>query len=413
MRLVKVIIFLIFGLFYQINLGQERDDIFLNLDFSIGKTSPPNFNFPELNSQKSLMIGFGKTNFNPDLVWAKLLNYPETGITFSYTNFGNNLVLGQAISFTPYLDLKIFNKRTQKINLKTELGFSYFNKTFDEIDNPINKAISSNFTWAFRMSLYYKILEKENYNLKLGMGYFHNSNGHLRLPNNGLNVFTVNLSSQIGLKKNEIIYSNVDSINNKNSVNRQKYYSFRFGIGQKVFSQSDISKKEVYVLAASKGIIVNKTFKFGYGFCYRFYKDYYDFVKNDSYLLTKNNSELLASNFALFANSEILLSHFGIELEFGVNLYKPIYKYDYEINNGKIKNGIYEKPELDWYYDIKKTISSRLGLKYYFLNNNKSPIQNLFLGGFINANFGQADFSELTFGYVYCLESKTKKDNHF
>lgn len=413
MRLVKVIIFLIFGLFYKINLGQEPDGIILNLDFSIGKTSPPNFNFPEINSQKSLMIGLGQTHFDKNLDWAKQLNYPETGITFSFTDFGNSLVLGQAISFTPYLDLKIFNKRTQKINLKTELGFSYFNKTFDAIENPINKAISSNFSWAFRMSLYYKILEKENYNLKLGMGYFHNSNGHLCLPNNGLNVFTVNLASQIGLKKNEIIFSKVDSINNKNSVNRQKYYSFRFGIGQKVFSQTDISKKEVYVLAASKGIIIQKTFKFGYGFCYRFYKDYYDFVKNDSYLSTKNNTKLLASNFALFANSEILLSHFGIELEFGVNLYKPIYKYDYEINNGKIKNGVYEKPELDWYYDIKKTISSRLGLKYYLLNTNKSHDNNFFIGGFINANFGQADFSELTLGYVYCLNSKTKKDNHF
>ncbi len=404
MRLFKVIIFLILSLFYQINFAQNSDNIFLNLDFSIGKTSPPNFNFPKINSQKSLMIGFGQTHFDKNLEWAKQLNYPETGITFSCTDFGNSLVLGQAISVTPFLDIKLFNQSTQKINLKTELGFSYFNKTFDVIDNPINKAISSNFTWAFRMSLYYKILEKENYNLKLGLGYFHNSNGHLRLPNNGLNVFTVNLASQIGLKKNEIIFSKFDSISNKNSINRQKYYSFRFGIGQKVFSQTDISKKEVYVLTASRGIIVNKTFKFGFGFCYRFYEDYYDFIRNDENLLTKNNSELLASNFALFANSEILLSHFGIELEFGVNLYKPIYKYDYEINNGKIKNGIYEKPELDWYYDIKKTISSRLGLKYYLLNNNKSPKRNLFLGAFINANFGQADFSELSLGYVYCLD---------
>ena len=99
-----------------------------------------------------------------------------------------------------------------------------------------------------------------------------------------------------------------------------------------------------------------------------------------------------------------MLSHIGIELEFGLNLYKPIYKYDYELTNGTIENGIYIKPKLDWYFDIKKTISSRLGLKYYLLNTNKSPKQNLFLGAFINANFGQADFSELSLGYVYCLD---------
>lgn len=134
--------------------------------------------------------------------------------------------------------------------------------------------------------------------MRFGIGYFHNSNGHIRLPNNGLNCFTINLASQIGLKKNEIIYSKVDSIVNTNQKKHQKYYSFRFGLGQKVFSQTNNTKKKVYVLAASKGIIIDKTFKFGYGFCYRFYEDYYDFIKNDENLSKDDFLKLKASNFA-------------------------------------------------------------------------------------------------------------------
>ena len=56
------------------NFSQENNKTFLNLGVSYGKTSEPNFNFPELNPQKSLMIGFGQTHFNKNLEWAKQLN---------------------------------------------------------------------------------------------------------------------------------------------------------------------------------------------------------------------------------------------------------------------------------------------------------------------------------------------------
>ena len=88
---------------------------------------------------------------------------------------------------------------------------------------------------------------------------------------------------------------------------------------------------------------------------------------------------------------------------------KPAYKFDWQINEEKYVNDGYQLGELNWYYNIKKSISSRLGAKLYAINTNKAPRHNLFLGAFINANFGQADFTELTLGYVYCLPIKKRK----
>ena len=48
-------------------------------------------------------------------------------------------------------------------------------------------------------------------------------------------------------------------------------------------------------------------------------------------------------------------------------------------------------------------------MKAYLLNTDTAPRHNLFLGTFINANLGQADFTELTLGYQYALPLKTKK----
>ena len=47
-----------------------------------------------------------------------------------------------------------------------------------------------------------------------------------------------------------------------------------------------------------------------------------------------------------------------------------------------------------------------MGLKYYIINTKKKPKHNIYLSAHINSNLGQADFSELSLGYVYRLKIK-------
>lgn len=402
------------------NYAQQEDSSnttnysFAAIEYSLGKTSTANVGFPKLHPQQGLLFSIGTTNKNNRLEWAKQLNYPNTGITFSYVDLGNSEQLGQAITVTPFIDFKVFNKWTNRMNLKVGLGASYFNVIYDEVDNINNKAISTHFTWAFRSNLYYNFLDKKDYNLKLGLGYFHNSNGHLRLPNNGLNTFLVSAYSELKFNKSFQEETKMDSslVSNKTS---QGFYSTRIGIGKKVLSKYSTDKKDVYAFEVSTGKIINKTFKYSYGFYYRFYEDYYDYIKEDGKLVNelypefKENPTLYASNLGIFAEGELLLSHVGVAFQLGFNLYKPSYKFDWQINEEKYVNNVYQLGELNSYYKIKKTISSRLGAKLYAINTNKAPRHNLFLGAFINANFGQADFTELTLGYVHCFKLKKRK----
>ncbi len=406
---------------FTISYSQNENTIksnnysFAALEYGIGKTSTANVNFPKLNPQQSILFSIGTTNNKNNLEWAKQLNYPKTGLTLSYVDLGNSEHLGKAITLVPFIDFNILNRWTNRLNLKVGLGASYFNVMYDSVENPNNMAISTHFTWAFRSNLYYRLLEREAYNLKLGLGYFHNSNGHVRLPNQGLNTFLVSVYSE--LKFNKELEHDLKSDSTSVTSNRtsQRYYSARIGTGKKVLSKYSTDKKDVYAFAASTGKIINKTFKYGYGFYYRFYEDYYDYIKDDEALVHelypefKEHPVKYASNIGIFANGELLLSHVGIEFELGINLYKPAYKIDWQINEEKYVNHIYQLGELNWYYKIKKTISSRLGAKLYAVNTNKAPPHNVFLGAFINANFGQADFTELTLGYVYCLPIKNRK----
>jgi hypothetical protein len=405
--------FLVLGLLYLPlnwcfgqNTTASQNFSFASLEYTVGKTSPANFNFPETNLQQGITFSIGKTNYGNQSEWTKQLNHPKTGLTFSYTDFGNSDKIGKAFTVMPFLDFQLSNR----FHLKTGIGMSYFNTIFDPVTNPNNQAISSHFVWAFRSFLYYDLAKNSDFDFQLSAGYFHNSNGHVRLPNYGLNSFLVGFNSQYNFKKAPVLKEEISNSN----YSSQWFFSYRVGVGERVLTEGDEAKK-VYVVSASAGKIINKTFKFGGGIYYRFYQDYYDYIKKEGTLVTdfypyfKENPALYASNLGIFANSEIVMNHVGVEFELGFNLFKPSYKMDWQLNEGVYVNNVKQLGELNWYYELKRSISSKLGLKYYLFSNNKSPKHNLFLGAFINANLGQADFSELSLGYVYCPKMKRKK----
>jgi Lipid A 3-O-deacylase (PagL) len=299
------------------------------------------------------------------------------------------------------------------------VGGSYMDTQYNLETNPFNKAITTKLNMSLRAFMYYTVFKNSKMNWRFGFGLIHHSNGHSRLPNQGLNSLLASISSTIGSKSSGTNFK--EPLTKPKKVNtHQAYFSTRTGFGQNVLSEIFNDKKPVYTVALSAGKIVNKTFKFGGGFYYRFYKHYYDYIKNDEALVEekfpifKTNPFGYASNFGLFGSVEILMDHFGFEFELGLNIHKPFYQIDWKLNAGySFRNAnnelIVKLGELDWYYEIKRTISSRIGLKYYFITNEKTPKHNLYLAAHINANFGQADFTELSFGYVYRAKLKERK----
>jgi hypothetical protein len=388
---------------------------FVSFQYDLGRTSPANTYFPETKPFQGIEVAFGRTNNRNDLEWARQLNFPRTGISVSYSDFGNKEKIGSAVSVIPFIDFPVFRKWSNRFDANIGIGASYFDVIYDLESNVTNQAISTHITWAFRSNLRYDFLRFKNGKSQIVLGYYHNSNGHVRLPNYGLNTFLLGLNTEFNFNKNEVASLNLDGSKVNENSSLQTYYCYRFGLGQNVLTKYDDHKREVYTVSASLGRIKNKTFKYGLGMYYRFYESYYNHIQkegeliNDMYPDLKKNPILKASSFGVFADGEVLLSHVGLEMQIGLNFYKPFYKVDWKLNQGEIiYDGSYQLGELNWYYNVKHLISSRLGLKYYAFDNNKSPTHNLFIGAFINANLGQADFSEVGLGYVFCPSSKKK-----
>lgn len=415
MILKKIAVFLI-TLISSITVAQEsnsttkRNFNFMGVGYTMGQTMSPLSIFPETKNQQGFDLTLGTTTFEND-TWAKLLNYPKTGILLSYADFGNQEKVGYGISIMPFLDFGVLNKVTNRIRFQVGLGVSYNNLIYDKETNSGNHAVSTHFTWAFRSFLYYDLVHHKDFNVKIGGGLTHFSNGHTSWPNLGLNSYLATIKTEFNFAKNSraLLEDTADA----GLSETQTYYTTRLGFGKKTLFRNYNSLKNVYTASFGMGRIKNKSFKYGLSFYYRFYEDYYDYIKEEGGIITThfpkltNNPFQNATALGLFGNCEILMNHFSVEAEVGINLYKPGYELDWHVNNGGYTESDIAA-EFGTQAKIKKYLSSRLGLRYYAITAKKAPQHNVFMAVNINSNVLQADFTELSFGYVYCPKLKKK-----
>lgn len=388
-----------------------------------GLTAEPNDSFPPVKNQTGVFISFGTYHGLIDEESAYRLNYPRTGFTIGASDYGNWDQVGQSFTGMAFIEFDFFRKRRKDLKMNVAMGASYFNKRLTRNGNEVNKGVSTGINWSFKAFMHYELFKHKKTAVRLGVGFFHHSNGHTRLENQGFNSFLMSLSTQIH-ERDIQSYKPPDSIiNRKRDRTSQTYIQLRSGIGQNVLSKEFNNRKEVYSVALSIGQITNKTYKFGGGVFYRFYEHYYDYIVNEEELITElypyfaDAPFSYASNFGIFGEASLLLNHIALEINVGFNFYEPFYKVDYQINQGLtyyIMTGegpvfLEELGELSPKYEKKRSVSSRLGLKYYLIGNNKAPNHNIFLSITLNANLGQADFSELSIGYVYGFDLMKRK----
>jgi len=410
-RLLTVLFFLFTFQLHPQQVQEEKRSYFVfTPEIMVGYTAESNEFFPDRNLQTQLQLNFGwDHSYNPQ-EWARRLKGPKTGISLGYTDFGNKDSLGGTFTLMPFIEFDIF--RSKRLRSLVGMGGSYFTKIYDEIDNPRNQAVSTDLTWSFRAFMHYDLLRTENIDWRVGLGYFHHSNGHTRLPNQGYNSFLLSVSADVNSNEPKESPEIKEPSEFQRRVN--DYVSFYGSYGLNVLSLAYNDKRAVYTVSGEYGKVLNGMFRVGIGFYYRYYEHYFDYINDEEFLVRDgeefeeftDNPWWYASNLGIHANGEFTLNHIGFNVQLGVNLHKPAYDIDWRINQGW-DNTPREIPpnfmlgEFDSKYRLKKTLASRMGLKYYVFDTSKEPVNNIYFGIHINANGGQADFTDISLGYVY------------
>ncbi|WKK80903.2 acyloxyacyl hydrolase [Marivirga arenosa] len=309
-------------------------------------------------------------------------NKPLLGLQAGVYRLGNPQVYGNEFNLMPVLGL-----RMKKGMFQWGIGTSYFTKTYRQDER--NQSIGSHFNWAFNWMYYRSFKLFEENDLRIGFGYRHSSNGHTQLPNYGLNSAILSIT---------IIPSELKTSmpgKQKTDRSRSAFIKSRSGIGIHEFGGTTKpvggEKKLVFSQSIGVGFTFKEHFRWYAGFGTRHYQHYADSIKNSPELQALN---VHPNNHFFMMGVEYLIYHIGLSIEGGINLSKPFYYHfskEFE-NTESIK------------YTLKKIFPSRMGLKLYLINTAKKPKHNVYFSAHINANFGQADFSEASLGYVYSFK---------
>lgn len=186
------------------------------------------------------------------------------GIHFTFMDFGNPKVLGQAYALAPFVEIPL-NKKTRcsRPIFRISWGLAYVTKKFDVETNHKNVAIGSHwnafvqyrFMWHFDLS--------EKFRLEPGVGISHCSNGRMQVPNLGLNLISANLGLTYKLCDPKCEKTTVDSCTKVASRNELLFW---YGIGANDRDPPGTGIKMIaHTLSANYFYNIRNTSKLGLG----------------------------------------------------------------------------------------------------------------------------------------------------
>ena len=296
---------------------------------------------------------------SPSSVYSSIYRKPKLGVGLAFMNFHNES-LGKPYVFYGYTEIPI-NKRDNRLNFTYGIGVGVawnFNH-YDKTSNPENEVIGSSVNAHIQASINMYYWLSNNFEVGLGTGFRHYSNGALQKPNAGINIIPLNLSLQYKIRERQT----TDYVAELPKFRRRWGYSIYNSVGAK-----QLVKEEPVVFKDVLG------FNAGYSLSYK-----YRAVVGFEFTYTAGSAGRVDGDASQFSKSVSYGPYIGWEWFLTDRIYIPIYLGAYIHRN--IAN------------EEEGLLFQRLGFRYCFL-----PSRALVAGIGLKSHLGSADFMEFTLG---------------
>lgn len=270
-------------------------------------------------------------------------NGMKVGISAMYMYLGKPNINGAAITFLPNVVTNLTPKAKSPFTMRWAAGIGYITKPFSYPDNIKNKAIGTHFNGSMQVQFNKYLVLNDNFQVMLGGGLTHFSNGNFKKPNLGINMPHLIL----GLHYTPKGLSNKRKVIEESGSGFLKSLSVIVGYAKREVSIDD--PKKINILMAG----VDYKIKRKGGHYYRFGTDlffdpsypYEKFSNTNTYSL----SEIVEHG--LRAGYEWQVNKLSLSADLGIYTYRP----------QKIKRMHYITIGLD--YDLTKDFSVFVKLK--------------------------------------------------
>jgi hypothetical protein len=135
---------------------------------------------------------FYQHTFSGNKSWHHHYNFPSWGISVLYYAFPNP-ALGNAHAVFPYLYLPLNKSQRINLNFIAGAGGAYLTNAYDRVENHKNIAMSTRLNVALRLGFEGQYRISPRLSANTGVYITHFSNGALKLPNLGINVFSAHV----------------------------------------------------------------------------------------------------------------------------------------------------------------------------------------------------------------------------
>jgi hypothetical protein len=377
--------------FAQEEKNDFRDGLLFQPNVHFGKMVKNFPAFPEVDRAYFYELNVMRQTFGRK-AWNKWYGYPEQGVSFIYGELGNKDVLGQSFSIMPYFAFHLLDHEKWDLEFKLGQGLTYFNNPYNAISNPDNLVVGSKFTSVFFAGLSIERKLTDHFGLKVGGSILHNSNGHITLPNVGVNVPLITVGVSIfPFGEPEII--DADAEVPENWENDAWKINVRLGWGIQEFGSFDRPTDgpiyPVYTASIYTSKIYSNISNLFLGMHFNYYVGHYDYIINQQLFQEKERAR--SFNAMVFVGHEHLLGHIGLDVQLGFNVYKPFQKALFESQFG----------ELSTSQKLKVVNGNKIGLHYYLFKPRERKEWNCFASWMLKTNLTQADFVEFSLGYIF------------
>lgn len=378
------------ALWAQDSETEQRIRPLVEAEVFLGKVVPNYIDYyPKTTVHTGVALNVGQHWLDTRSAVTRFFRQPRIGFQLRADHFGSPEVFGYAISAMPTLEIPTLTWHGKPIGVRMGLGLARFSTFYHPVSNRENIAIGSRYTAAFQLHARYTVWQGEHGQLRAGVGFLHFSNAHTRLPNAGLNSGLASIA-WVWQGRGRVVQTDSSVLGTR----PRRAVGLRAGWGWHAFGgtlgPTDAPVAAVYSGAAAASWYPRSYFRFSVGLGYRYYEHYHRYVSEHPELNPARTARLAASNIWAYLGYEFLLHHVGLNIETGINLYKPFYAQF---------NQLFEQNQ-GAYYWIKRLFPTRMGLNFYLLDQARHPAQNLYLSWMVNANFGEADFHDISLGWV-------------
>jgi len=277
--------------------------------------------------------------------WEQYFNRPKVGISSMIINTGNEESLGMAYGLFPFVEIPLNNWKV-KWNLKIGYGVGYLEKPFNRVDNYKNLTIGSHLNALIFINTLWDVPITSKLNTSLGLSITHFSNGSLKRPNLGINLFSVNygLGYNFGSAKPTIPFNEVD---------KEKKWSHQIISSVGVKEIPPIGGKKYFVSSLTYQLVKTTSNKSGFGVGLDIF---YNTSLEPLILRVQNEDkgELGKYRVGIHGAYELALGKLALQLQVG----------GYAYNSYKDNGNIYSK--LATHYFVTDKLFVNLALKTHF-----------------------------------------------